>query len=210
MLAADKQSDSTGSGKAHCPSDPASTWGPVAAKGSSQVVEPGAFSLLSRLCPTEPAYWGLWGLQCFSSPFQLMSGLLPTSHPPRVLTSAVFPATQRLWLHTESCAVSRRPTPIGVLETHAYRGISPVRFLWQLQGHRKVTAGETQRECEEGSASPAHTVWSPSQGDRKAWSLHKQDPDTTKERLGCRWVSPYTLHTGLPRLEQGFSVLAAH
>lgn len=112
MLAADKQSDSTGSGKAHCPSDPASTWGPVAAKGSSQVVEPGAFSLLSCLCPTEPAYWGLWGLQCFSSPFQLMSGLLPTSHPPRVLTSAVFPATQRLWLHTESCAVSWRPTPI--------------------------------------------------------------------------------------------------
>lgn len=109
MLVAGKQSGSTGSGEPHCPSDPASTWGPVAAEGSSQVVEPGAFSLLSCLCPTEPAYWSLWSVRCFSS---LMSDLLSTSRPPRVLTSAVFPATQRVWLYTESWVVPWRHTPI--------------------------------------------------------------------------------------------------
>lgn len=40
--------------------------GPVAAKSSSQIGEPGAFSLLCCLCPAEPACWDLWGVWCFS------------------------------------------------------------------------------------------------------------------------------------------------
>ncbi|XP_032337167.1 uncharacterized protein LOC106731167 [Camelus ferus] len=90
------------------------------------------------------------------------------------------------WLrHTESWLASRR--------THATsdgnHGISPLRCLWQLQCHRKVTAGETSRECEGGSTSPVHTVWVPSQGDRKAQGLHSQDPDPTREHLCCRSLS---------------------
>lgn len=80
--------------------------------------------------------------------------------------------------------------------SHGSHGISPVRCLWQLQDHRKFTAGETQNVREEAPA--VATVWGPSQGDRKAPSLHRQDPDTTREHLGCRWVSCYVPDTSSP------------
>ncbi|XP_047289365.1 uncharacterized protein SLC30A4-AS1 isoform X2 [Homo sapiens] len=50
-------------------------------------------------------------------------------------------------------------------------------------GHRKVTNGQKRNEFEGGRTSPAHVVWGPSQGDRKA---PQTGPGTSRERLGCR------------------------
>lgn len=44
----------------------------------------------------------------------------------------------------------------------------------------------------------------------KGTGKHGISTNRTPTQPGSRWVSPYTLNTGLPRLEQGFSVLAAH
>ena len=79
----------------------------------------------------------------------LVSGRPPTSRPPRVLTSATFTVTHGSWLtHTESWLASWRTHA----PSHGSHGISPVRCLWQLQGHRKVIAGETQNVREEAPA----------------------------------------------------------
>ncbi|XP_055134977.1 uncharacterized protein SLC30A4-AS1 [Symphalangus syndactylus] len=50
-------------------------------------------------------------------------------------------------------------------------------------GHRKVTNGQTRNEFEGGSTSPAHVVWGPYQGDRKA---PQTGPGASREHLGCR------------------------
>lgn len=79
----------------------------------------------------------------------LVSVQPPTSRPPRVLTSATFTVTHGSWLtHTESWLASWRTHG----PSHGSHGISPVRCLWQLQGHRKVIAGETQNVREEAPA----------------------------------------------------------
>ncbi|XP_025245970.1 uncharacterized protein LOC112627644 [Theropithecus gelada] len=48
-------------------------------------------------------------------------------------------------------------------------------------GHRKVTNGQTRNEFQGGI--PAHAVWGPYQGDRKA---PQTEPGASRERLGCR------------------------
>ncbi|XP_049469537.1 biogenesis of lysosome-related organelles complex 1 subunit 6 isoform X1 [Panthera uncia] len=108
--------------------------------------------------------------------FALSACLRPTSHPPRLLTSAVFTVTHRSWLlHTESWAAPRRAhAPL-----HRNHGISPARCLWQLQCHRKVRTGETRRECKGGSAGPAYAAGGPLPGGQDSSCLHKQDPDTS-------------------------------
>ena len=79
----------------------------------------------------------------------LVSGQPPTSHPPRGLTSAAFTSTHSSWLaHTESWLASWR----AHAPSHGSHGVSPVRCLWQLQDHRKFTAGETQNVREEAPA----------------------------------------------------------
>ncbi|XP_017728251.1 PREDICTED: uncharacterized protein LOC108530090 [Rhinopithecus bieti] len=49
-------------------------------------------------------------------------------------------------------------------------------------GHRKVTNGQTRNEFQGGSTSPAHVVWGPYQGDRKA---PQTEPGASRERPGC-------------------------
>ena len=110
LLAAATLLGFAGSGDPYCPSGSANAWGPAVAEDSKQTVESEALSPLRCLCPTEPASGE--AVRCvlfFSSPFWL-SGRLPTSHPPRVLTSATFTTTHGSWLtHTESWLASWPP-----------------------------------------------------------------------------------------------------
>lgn len=156
MLAADAQSGSAGSGEPHCPSEPASAWGQwltrAAARWCSQELSP---------CSAVSAPQGLPTAICGGcGAFHVRSAAHKA--PTQGLTSAVF-TVQRAWLlHPESWVASwRNHTPLpGNHVGFSPCGISPVRCLWQLQGHRTVTAGETRTECEGGSSSPA-TVCSP-------------------------------------------------
>ena len=84
-----------------------------------------------------------------------------------------------------SCALTRKPRSFPSKVSLATPRPQEVHSWWDT-------------ECEGGGASRGHTVWGPSQGDRKAPSLHRQDPDTTRERLGCRWVSCYVPDASTP------------
>ena len=125
------------------------------AQGSCQMAKLRAFFLLCGLCSMVPLHsacpLGSVGCVVVSSPCGLMPGPQPTGCPPRILLSAGSTVTQTAWLlHTESWA--------GSWKTHdplcGNHGISPGTCLWQLQGHRKVIAGEMPRELEEAEPCP--------------------------------------------------------